>query len=159
MADTVTVGWGAPKIGLKKAGETEIKFFATPVEGTTTLEASQGDKMEAKIEGGTNEAVKYKANTYTFTFDVRQVPERTDPVEGLDGVVEGEYMVIIYPENDSAIHAVLKRTVINIQEKFDAENGLVRTYTFDVLKPSDGSAQVVLGSKTEVEAIAGVTTE
>lgn len=159
MADTVTVGWGAPKIGLKKAGETEIKFFATPVEGTTTLEASQGDKMEAKIEGGTNEAVKYKANTYNLTFDVRQVPERTDPVEGLDGVVEGEYMVIIYPENDNAIHAVLKRTVINIQEKFDAENGLVRTYTFDVLKPSDGSSQVLLGTKAEVEAIAGVTTE
>lgn len=151
MAETVTVGWGAPSILVRKVSDTagEWQAFATPVDGTTSLEATQGDKMEAAIEGGTNEAVKYKANTYQLTFDVRQVPERTDPIEELDGVVADEYAVRILPEDPKAIAALIQRAAVNVQAKFDSENGLVRTYTFDALKPAEGP-QVRLGSRDEL---------
>lgn len=157
--DTVTLAWGRPTIKAKKAGETEWKTFGAAVEDTTNLEATQGDKMEAKIEGGTNEAVKYKANTYTLTFDERQAPEKETFIEELDGVVQDEYSIIIYPENESAIHAYISRTSVNIQKKFSSTDGFVNTYTFEVLKPTDGSAQVKIGTKAEIEAAAGITGE
>ena len=143
MAETtVTVGWGQPKIEVKKLGSVpgEWQAFATPVEGTTQLTTTQGDKMEAKIEGGENEAVKYKKNTYQLVFDVRQVPERTDPIIDSDGVVADEYSVRITPENATAIGALIDRASVNVQKKFDAENGLVKTYTFDVLKATTGDS-------------------
>lgn len=140
-----------PTIEVRKVSDTTGPWeeFATPVDGTTSLEATQGDKMEAAIEGGTNEAVKYKANTYQLTFDVRQVPERTDPIEEEDGVVTDEYAVRIRPENPEAIAALISRAAVNVQTKFDSENGLVRTYTFDTLKPATGP-QVKLGKPSEI---------
>lgn len=152
MAKTVTVAWGQPKIEVKKTGETLWTAFATPVEGTTTLECTQGDKLEAKIEGGENEAVKYKANTYTLTFEVRQVPERTDPIEETDGIVADEYAVRITPENEAATACLIERAAVNVQTKFDSENGLVKTYTFDVLKPETG-AQVKLDTINELKKL------
>lgn len=151
MAETVTVGWGVPTIEVRKVSDTTGAWqkFATPVEDSTSLEATQGDKMEAAIEGGTNEAVKYKANTYQLTFQVRQVPERTDPIEDVDGVVSDEYSVRITPEDPNAIAALIERASVNVQVSFDATNGLVRTYTFDVLKPATGS-QVKLGVASEL---------
>ncbi len=151
---TVTVSWGVPTIEVRKVGETEWLKFATPVEGTSTLECEQGDKLEALIEGGTAEAVKYKANKYTFTFDVRQVPERTDPIEDVDGVVEEEWQVRVTPEIAKAHHMFIQRASVNVQLKYTAEEGLTKTFEFSSLKPDTG-AQVVVGSKEVVDAAAG----
>lgn len=143
MAETtVTISWGQPKIEVKKLGTEpgEWQKFATPVEGTTQLTTTQGDKMEAKIEGGENEAVKYKKNTYQLAFNVRQVPERTDPIVDNDGIVTDEYAVRVTPENPEALGVQIDRTSVNVQKTYDAENGLVKVYTFDVLKPETGDA-------------------
>lgn len=140
MANTVTVGWGKPTIKVKKvSGGVAWEEFATPVEDSTTLEATQGDKMEARIEGGENEAVKYKANTYQLSFQVRQVPERTDPITEVDGVVNDEYSVQVIPENSEAIGVQIDRASVNVQTSFNAQDGLVKTYTFDALKPDTGA--------------------
>lgn len=140
MADTVTVGWGKPVIKVKKVnGGVAWETFATPVEDSTTLEATQGDKMEARIEGGENEAVKYKANTYQLSFQVRQVPERTDPITDVDGVVADEYAVQVIPENPDAIGVQIDRASVNVQTSFSSQDGLIKTYTFDALKPSSGA--------------------
>ena len=141
--NTVTVSWGQPKIEVKKLGQepdASWEVFATPVEGTTQLTTTQGDKIEAKIEGGENEAVKYKKNTYQLVFNVRQVPERTDPIVDSDGVVTDEYAVRVTPENPEALGVQIDRTSVNVQKTYDAENGLVKVYTFDVLKPKTGDA-------------------
>ena len=141
--NTVTVSWGQPKIEVKKLGQepdASWEVFATPVEGTTQLTTTQGDKIEAKIEGGENEAVKYKKNTYQLVFNVRQVPERTDPIVDSDGVVTDEYAVRVTPENPEALGVQIDRTSVNVQKTYDAENGLVKVYTFDVLKPGTGDA-------------------
>jgi hypothetical protein len=139
MADTITIGWGKPQIEVKKAGDTAYTAFATPVEDSTQLETTQGDKLEAKVEGGENEAVRYKANTYQLTFQVRQAPERTDPIVDVDGVVTDEYAVTVTPEDPQAIGCVIDRAAVNVKTTFTAATGLVKTYTFDVLKPASGS--------------------
>ena len=144
MADTtVTSSWGRPLIEVKKLAQTpeaEWEAFATPVDGTTQLSSEQGEKMEAAIEGGGNEAVKYKKNTYQLTFDVRQVPERTDPIESVDGVVADEYSVRITPENPDALGVLIDRAAVNVQKSFTASDGLISTYTFEVLEPASGEA-------------------
>ena len=150
---TVTVSWGKPNIKVRKVGETEWKPFATPVEDSTTLECEQGDKLEAVIEGGTNEAVKYKANKYTLTFEVRQVPERTDPITAVDGVVEDEYQILIEPENNTANYAFVQRASVNVQLSYTAADGFKRTYEFSSLTPDSGE-QVEIGTKEEIEALA-----
>ena len=130
-------------IEVKKLGqspEAEWEAFATPVDGTTQLSSEQGEKMEAAIEGGGNEAVKYKKNTYQLTFDVRQVPERTDPIESVDGVVADEYSVRITPENPDALGVLIDRAAVNVQKSFTTSDGLISTYTFEVLEPASGEA-------------------
>ncbi len=139
MADKVTLSWGKPKIEVKKSGGTEWEEFTSPVEDSTQLETTQGDKLEAKIEGGENEAVKYKSNTYQLSFQVRQAPERTDPIEDVDGVVADEYSVKITPENPNAIGITIDRAAVNVQTIYNTADGLSKTYTFDVLKPAEGN--------------------
>lgn len=138
----VTLSWGKPKIEVKKLGEVpgEWQEFATPVEGTTQLSTTQGDKMEAKVEGGENEAVKYKKNTYQLAFNVRQAPERTDPIVDSDGIVSDEYSVRVTPEDPKALGILIDRSSINVQKTYDVEGGLIKVYTCDVLVPETGDA-------------------
>lgn len=141
-AETNTIGWGRPTIKIRKVGETtEYKDFPTPVDGTTQLTTTQGDKLEAKIEGGENEAVKYKSNTYELTFDVRLAPEKEEAlkeIKSVDGVVKDEYSIIVIPENSKAYGVIIKRSAVNVQTSFDSTDGAKNTYTFSALKPSDG---------------------
>lgn len=138
----VTLSWGKPKIEVKKLGTSpgEWQAFATPVEGTTQLSTTQGDKMEAKIEGGENEAVNYKKNTYQLVFNVRQAPERTDPIVDADGIVEDEYSIRVTPENAEALGILIDRASVNVQKTYDVEGGLIKVYTCDVLVADTGDA-------------------
>ncbi|MBO8460119.1 MAG: hypothetical protein IAA73_07300 [Bacteroidetes bacterium] len=138
----VTLSWGKPKIEVKKLGSSpgEWQSFATPVEGTTQLSTTQGNKMEAKIEGGENEAVKYKKNTYQLVFNVRQAPERTDPIVDADGIVEDEYSIRVTPENAKALGILIDRASVNVQKTYDVEGGLIKVYTCDVLVAETGDA-------------------
>lgn len=140
---TVTIGWGRPTIKVKKVSEedTAYKTLPTPMDGTTTLETTQGDKMEAKIEGGENEAVKYKANTYELTFKIRHAPEKDEAlnvIKDTDGVVAEEYSVQVIPENEEAIGVEIARASVNVQTSFDTTDGVVKTYTFFALKNDKG---------------------
>lgn len=144
-ADTVTIGWGRPTIKVKKAGATSYSELPTPIDGSTSLETTQGEKMEAKIEGGDNEAVKYKANTYELSFQIRYAPEKETKlavISDTDGVVDDEFEVQVIPENGDAIGVQIDRASVNVQTSYNSTDGVVKTYTFSALKPSDGSATV-----------------
>ena len=66
------LSWGKPTIEFGKCGAngaapttwTELAY--DPVESSTKLTPTKGEKKEAKVEGGENEAVKYARNTYAF---------------------------------------------------------------------------------------------
>ena len=142
MAETRTVGWGKPKIYVKKSGASTWSLLPTPVENSTSIATTQGEKMEAKIEGGENEAVKYKANTYELTFQIRNTPEKEEElavIEDEDGIVQDEYAVMIIPENPAAIGAQIDRASVNVQTSFSSTDGVTNTYTFSALKATDGN--------------------
>lgn len=120
--------------------------FPTPVEGTTQLTTTQGDKTEAKVEGGAVVAARYGANTYELAFDIRMHSSLTTlPLDGKDGVVPGEFKVEIKPkENTAAPGVTIARASCNVQVAYTSEGGVIATYTFSSLKVEDGN-QITVG--------------
>ncbi len=149
------LSWGKPTIEFAECdGAEALKFKPLgydPVEGSTKLTPTKGEKKEAKVEGGEVEAVKYAKSTFAFEFEVRAAKGRTKPIPDLDGVVEGEYAFRLIPEDPECEGILIDRSIVSLEETFDAAEGKKWKYTVDVLKPADG-AQVKPYVKTEPEA-------
>lgn len=138
------LAWGKPTIKVKKLGsngEPTGSWIAvhTPEKDTTKLTVTKGEKQEAKIEGGENEAVRYTSNNYALEFTVRSVDGRDDWVADVDGIVSGEYLVALQPENAKMKGIQLDRCVISVEDSFDTNEGFKKKYTCDVLVPKTGS--------------------
>lgn len=139
------LSWGKPKIEFGKCGInganpsvwTVLPY--DPVENSTKLTPTKGEKKEAKVEGGENEAVKYAKNTYAFEFEVRSALGRSKPIEDSDGVIEGEYAFRITPEDAACEGILIDRSVVSMEETFDTAEGKKWKYTVDVLKPTTGN--------------------
>ena len=83
-----TISWGKPQIFIgpttasivntaSTSGAYDWYLLATPVEDSTQLTGTQGDKTEATIEGGEAEATKFKAATFELTMNVRMALDGT----------------------------------------------------------------------------------
>ena len=139
------LSWGKPSIEFAKCGANGAaptvwtKLAYDPVENSTKLTPTKGEKKEAKVEGGEVEAVKYAKNTYVFEFEVRAAQGRTKPIEDSDGVVEGEYAFRLVPENPECEGFLIERSIVSLEETYDTAEGKKWKYTADVLKPASGS--------------------
>lgn len=153
-----TVSWGKPRIVVKKVGGSSYIVMPTPAEGSTSLETSQGDKMEAKIEGGEYEDVKYNANTYALSFQIRVTKGRTMPIEHNDGVVSDDYELWLQPEDPACPGIHIAKASVNAQTAYTSSEGLSVTYTFDALKKDATTPQLEHGVVTYTEEEAGTVT-
>lgn len=139
------LSWGKPTIEFGKCGAdgaaptTWTKLSYDPVENSTKLTPTKGEKKEAKVEGGENEAVKYGKNTYVFEFEIRAALGRTKPIEDADGVVADEYAFRLTPEDSACEGILIDRSVVSVEETFDTTEGKKWKYTVDVLKPIEGN--------------------
>ena len=138
------LSWGKPTIEFGKCGANEAapttwtELAYDPVESSTKLTPTKGEKKEAKVEGGENEAVKYARNTYAFEFEIRAAKGRQKPIEDSDGVVEGEYAFRLTPEDATCEGILIERSVVSLEESYDTAEGKKWKYTVDVLKPNEG---------------------
>ena len=139
------LSWGKPTIEFGKCDVNGAvptawtKLAYDPVENSTKLTPTKGEKKEAKVEGGENEAVKYAKNTYVFEFEVRAAKGRSKPIPDADGVVEGEYAVRLTPEDPTVEGILIEKATVSVEETFDTAEGKKWKYTFDVLKPALGN--------------------
>ena len=139
------LSWGKPTIEFGKCGAngaaptTWTKLAYDPVENSTKLTPTNGEKKEAKVEGGENEAVKYARNIYAFEFEIRAAKGREKPIADSDGVVEGEYAFRLTPEDVTCEGIQIDRSVVSVEESFDTAEGKKWKYTVDVLKPNEGN--------------------
>lgn len=114
------LSWGKPTIEFGKCGAngaaptTWTKLLCDPVENSTKLTPTKGEKKEAKVEGGENEAVKYAKNTYAFEFEIRAAKGRQKPIPDSDGVVEGEYAFRVTPEDATCEGILIDRSVVSV---------------------------------------------
>lgn len=136
------IGWGKPRIFVKRidgdnAGDwSEVPI---PVEDSTTLETTKGDKTEAKLEGGSNEDVKYGANTYALAYTIRIAKGKTQPFEQNDGYVDGEYKVALQPEDPAVPGFLIDKSVVSAEDGYSTAEGGSIVYTHDALKPENGN--------------------
>lgn len=141
------IGWGKPRIFYKDldADSPAWAEMPTPVEDSTSLETTKGDKQEAKIEGGENEDVKYGKNTYALTFNIRAAKGRKRPISDDDGVVAHNYAIAVQPEDPEVQGFCMEKTTVSVEDTFTSADGGVWAYTFDALKPSADKKQIVWG--------------
>lgn len=136
------ISWGIPKITVKSTTSSgQAIVFWTPVEDTTKLSTEKGDKLEALIEGGEPEAIKYKRGKYTLEFQVRLGDSHNKwQIDGVDGVVEGEWSVELEPEDfaNGAPGFKMPKSICSYEDSYSSADGIIRTYTFESLKPEKG---------------------
>lgn len=130
---TTILSWGKPT--LKIDG---VALAYTPVEDSTELQTTKGDKREAKIEGGENEAIKYKKSTYAVVFNIRKAGGRTLPFEVHDGVVAGTHKFELIPEDVGAPGFSIEEVVISVDDTFTTADGAIWAIQCDAIKPATG---------------------
>ena len=143
------LSWGKPSIYVKSLTDASATWreIPTPADGSCTLETTDGEKTEAKFEGGENEDVKYGRNTYDLKYDVRVAKGKNAPFVDADGVISGLYAVLLQPEEVDCPGIYIERSSAHASATFSSADGATRTYTHSALKALFG-AQVKLGKVT-----------
>ena len=143
------LGWGLCKVFIKDLDETDGKWteLPTPVENSTILETTKGDKKEAKVEGGENEDVSYAKSTYALNLTIRAAKGRAKPIKDFDGLVDHNYAVAVQAEDPAAYGLMIDKAKPSVMDTWSTEDGGQWEYTFDALKPESGT-QCKLGAVT-----------
>lgn len=113
------------------------------MEGSTSLNPTKGDKLEAKIEGGENEDVKYKRSTYQLLYNIRKgkLPggtTRPKPFPSIDGIVEHHYGVLLQPEDPTCEGFYIADCTVTVDDTYDTTNGGMWQVQMDALKADVG---------------------
>lgn len=134
------IPWGKPRIFTFNADVTSSNAYelATPVEDSTSLTPTKGDKLEAKIEGGENEDVKYKRSTYQTLFNIRKKKGRKPPYPSRDGVVNDHYGLVLMPEDPSTEGFYIESNTIGIDDTFTAADGAIWAVQADAVAADEG---------------------
>lgn len=136
---TVILSWGECDVYVKEAGATTYKKEPKPVDKSTTVEATEGKKLEAPVEGGALEASAQMTNTYLAKYQLRVAESKNSNITHLDGVVDGEFSLAIVPKNKAAMGVVIDRASSHVLDStYNSEEGIVDEYRFPVLKPETG---------------------
>lgn len=137
------LSWGKPKveIGLLGAnGAAPTTWTALPeiVEDSTQLTVEQGEKVDAREEGGGIVDSRRKANAYSLTLTLYVKKGDQKPIEDVDGIIAGNYAVRLTPEDPENAGFVMDKTSVSITETWNSAEGKRWAYTFDGLKPASG---------------------
>ena len=130
--------WGKVEVIIDEGTDNAI-VIADIVEGTTDLPTEQGEKTEARIEGGEVIASRRQRNKYSLTFQEYGQPS----VENLDGYVPGVHSVSLYNVDGGEENKFLILKIdakINVQPRYTSAQGTVTTYTCDAIRKKNGKS-------------------
>lgn len=128
--------WGKVKVVIDKDKSESAITIEDVVDGSTSLQTTQGDKTEAKIEGGEVIATRYQRNKYSLQFQEYGQPS----IEDLDGVVPGIHSVtLINCDSGEDKEVFTIQAVINVQPGYTSQYGTVTQYTCDAVRQQGGS--------------------
>ena len=134
------IPWGKPRLFTKNVDVSNSKAYelATPVEDSTQLTPTKGDKLEAKIEGGENEDVKFKRSTYALTYNIRKARGRKAPFPAVDGVVNAHFGIMLQPEDDDTEGFYIESSTVSVDDTFTAAEGAIWAIQHDAVKAATG---------------------
>lgn len=134
--------WGKPKITVNN-----VVIDATPVEDSTSLTTTRGEKHEARVEGGGNEATRYDKGNFTLEFEIRFAKNRPMPLADKceDGKIKGgPYPVSVESADDAdAPKMTMNAGEGSYEDLYSADEGARRHYYFDSTIPSSGSTEQI----------------
>ena len=146
------LSWGKPRIFVKLLEDGAIvRELNTPVDDSTNLETTEGDKTEAKIEGGEIEAVRYDKSTYKLAMQIRLKAGDKMPFANKDGIVAGTYAVWVMPEDSKAYGIHMAQAHVSLKTSYTANDGILIDVTFDALTSGNDTAQCQFGLVTLTE--------
>lgn len=153
-----TLSWGKNRILVKDLdGGKDTKWveLPTPAEDSTELTTNEGDKLEAKLEGGDYEDVKYKNASYELKYDVRNA--KPIPITHSNGVVKNHFAVVVIPEDETTISLYVPKSSISATTSYTAADGFKTTFTHSALKPDTGTDLIRLGKIEVTKNTTGTT--
>ena len=160
------IGWGKNRHGARDITDSGKGFreLPTAAEDTWEVTTEKGDKLEAKLEGGQNQDVKYKENTNVINFDIRVAKGQKKPFADRNGIIDHEYEYFSQPEDPEVPAGIMvSRARISCEVKATDADGMTLTYTVEPLQPTDKTkAPMQIGKVTITEAggvISDVTIE
>lgn len=139
------LNWGKPTIEYVKYVDGKLPdnpvwlAMPTAVEGTVTMETAEGEKKEAKEEGGAIVDSYTSKSSYTLSFELFEKKGSEKPIEDEDGVVLDNYAFRIIPEDETNNGYIMKKTSVTSLQTYNAADGGRWKYTVSALKPDDGS--------------------
>lgn len=135
------LSWGKPRIFVKDLDVEESKWkeLNTPAQDTTELQSTKGDKMEAPIEGGENEDVKYKDGKYTVVYNIRKYKGRSVPIANKNGVAPHHYAFCLMPEDNANIGFYVEKTTVTVDDTFTPADGAVWAVQHDAIAATSGN--------------------
>lgn len=152
------LSWGKPRIFVKALIDGGVlRELPTPVDDSTNLETTEGDKTEAKIEGGEIEAVRYDKSTYKLSMQIRMKAGSKMPFPNKDGLVNDNYEVTVAPENAEAYGFVMKEAHVSVKTSYTTNDGILVDVAFDALSNQAGDPQCEFGMVELTESEGKVT--
>lgn len=133
----MNISWGKLTIEYRAYKSTAYSSSDTwtalsiPVEGSTNLTITEGDRKEAKQEGGAIVDTVTGNNTYELVF--RLFVKKTDaaqpyPIEALNGTVTGEYAFRVIPEDTACVGVEIPRASVRVLEQLSSDEGITLEY-------------------------------
>lgn len=150
------LAWGKPDLYVRKIGWNpdgsrkfyKVRHLQNPKEDSTNLETAEGDKTEAKGEGGAIVDVKKKKSNYSLKFD-QFIKKGTPKSFGdEDGIVPGDYEVWYLPEDKECPGLYFPQGTFGVTTAATSADGITQSISFDASeKVVDGVAmkQMYLG--------------
>ena len=135
------LSWGKPTIEIAPITNGTIGTYIklpTPVEESTQLTTDEGDRQEARTEGGDLVDVRRGKNSYSCVFELFKTKGATKPIEDIDGVITQEYSLRLTPADPTNDGWLMPRASVSIQDTWSANDGYKWQYTFEALLPDDG---------------------
>lgn len=119
------LSWGKPTIIVKSEEDGAIyRVMATPVEGSTNLETTEGDKTEAKKEGGEIVDVRNNKSTYVLNYEIYAEKGEKKPFADKDGIITTSYSIFVVPEDENCIGIAMQKSKVVMNTSFTAADGI-----------------------------------
>lgn len=143
------LNWGKPTIQVKKyvggvldPSESDWITLPTPVQGTTVMDTTEGDTVQALEEGGGVVESYTNKSQFSFTLELFEKKNEQQPIPDNDGVVVDNYALRLIPEDPENHGYLLLKTTVSFRHTWNSTDGGRWIYTFTALVPDDGGKMV-----------------
>lgn len=143
--------WGKPEIEFIKLVNGDIPAegvwskMPNPKEGTFVINQTEGERKEAKGEGGILVDVDQASSTYTMEMDIFAAgADFVLPIPAKNGAIADEYAVRFTPFDTTLAGAIFKRTRVAIATSMTTEDGMIHHYTFTALQPKGENDEMMM---------------